>query len=262
MPSPGAGHWFGYEVAEGDELPVQLVCRPEQYHPVAVLRIIGTLDQVTGDALQQAVRRSLAAQPIRLLIDVARLRIGDPVGLAALGAVICQTLEWPDVPIVLCGADPETAAAVAAAPECGGLDYAADCDAALAAARDEPEPLRVRVRLRPVPDACRQARAVVVRACETWQRPDLIATSALIATELVANVVRHAHTTMEFTVGLRDGRLSVSVRDGSRRLPRPGDPGLTAAGGRGLRLVRELTEAWGVLPVSDGKVVWTQLGAA
>ena len=30
------------------------------------------------------------------------------------------------------------------------------------------------------------------------------------------------------------------------------------------RLVRDLTDAWGVLPVTDGKVVWTQLstGAA
>jgi hypothetical protein len=64
---------------------------------------------------------------------------------------------------------------------------------------------------------------------------------------------------MEFTVGLREGRMVLTVRDGSRRLPQPADPNLTDAGGRGLRLVRELTESWGVLPVSDGKVVWTQL---
>ena len=90
----------------------------------------------------------------------------------------------------------------------------------------------------------------------------MAATAALVATELVANVVRHAHTTMEFTVGLRDGRMCLTVRDGSRRLPTPVEPDLRAAGGRGLRLVRELTDSWGVLPVSDGKVVWTRFAAA
>jgi anti-sigma regulatory factor (Ser/Thr protein kinase) len=119
----------------------------------------------------------------------------------------------------------------------------------------------MRLRLRPVPDACRQVRQLVDQACSSWHLRNLSATAALIATELVANVVRHAHTTMEFTVGLRDGRMWLTVRDGSRDLPKPADPDVTDAGGRGLRLVRELTDSWGVMPVSDGKVVWTQLSA-
>jgi histidine kinase-like protein len=229
---------------------------------VAVLRISGTLDALTGDALQQAVRHSLAVLPTRLLLDVGRLQIGDPRGLTALSSVVCQTADFPSVPIVLCGADSATATAIAAAPDCSGLVYATDCDAALEQARDEPELPRLRVRLRPVPDACRVARQLVTHACDTWHRSDLAPTATLIATELVANVVRHARTTMEFTFGLRDGGVSMTVRDGSRRLPKPGEPGVRSAGGRGLRLVREMTEAWGVLPVSDGKVVWTRLGAA
>jgi hypothetical protein len=36
---------------------------------------------------------------------------------------------------------------------------------------------------------------------------------------------------------------------------------LDEAGGRGLRLVRDLSDAWGVLPVVDGKVVWATVGA-
>jgi len=228
---------------------------------VAVLRLSGTLDPVTGDALQQAVRHSLASGPDLLLLDIAGLRIGDPLGLAALSAVVCQTADWPDVPIVLCGASEETRSQIEKAPECANLGYAPDCAAALAAAGAEPETRKVRMRLRPVPDACRQARQLVTQACEAWHRADLAATAALIATELVANVVRHAHTTMEFTFGLRDGLLRISVRDGSRHLPKPADPSATAPGGRGLWLVRDLTDAWGVLPVSDGKVVWTRLSA-
>ena len=243
-------------------MPSQLVCRPERDLPVAVLRVTGTLDPITGDALQQAVRHSLAAEPTHLLLDVAELHVGDPLGLSSLSAVICQTHDWPNVPIVLCAAAPETRAAIEATPECADLRYADDCDAALAEFGAEPSPPRVRVRLRPVPDACRQVRQLVTQACEAWHRADLAATASLIATELVANVVRHAHTTMEFTFGLRDGRLSISVRDHSRSMPKPAEPGLTSPGGRGLWLVRDLTEAGGVLPVPDGKVVWTQLGAA
>jgi anti-anti-sigma regulatory factor len=227
--------------------------------PVAVLRVSGTLDVVTGDALQQAVRRMLATQPEKLLVDVAAMRIGDPLALAALSAVVGETAEWPNVPIVLCGAAPAMAETIAATDECARLGWAGDCARALAETGAEPEPRRIRVRLRPVPDACRQVRQLVTQACATWQQAEIASTAALIATELVANVVRHAHTTMEFTFGLRDGRLSIAVRDGSRHLPEPAEPGRSDAGGRGLRLVRDLTEAWGVLPVTDGKVVWTQL---
>jgi anti-anti-sigma regulatory factor len=247
----------------GGAVPSQLVCRPQQDLPVALLRVRGTLDLVTGDALQQAVRRSLAKQPEQLLIDVHDLRIGDPLGLAALGAVVCQTTEWPDVPIVLCGADRRTEKAIAADPDCARLAFATDGDAALAAAMAEagarPDAYQVHVRLRPVPDACRQVRGLVAQACAAWQRSDLAATAALIATELVANVVRHAQTTMEFSFGLRDGRINMTVRDHSRALPKPADPAVNAPGGRGLRLVRDLSEAWGVLPVTDGKVVWSRL---
>ncbi|GIE11145.1 hypothetical protein Afe05nite_29850 [Paractinoplanes ferrugineus] len=227
-----------------------------------MLRLSGTLDPLTGDALHLAVLGSLATDPDRLLLDVTDLRIGDPLGLAALSAVVDQTADWPDVPIVLCGATPETEAAIQATPACDGLDYAPTCEAALAEAAAEPVPPRLRLRLRPVPDACRQVRQLVTQTCDAWQRSDLAGTAALIATELVANVVRHAHTTMEFTFGLHNGELRMSVRDGSRRMPEPANPAVTSPGGRGLWLVRDLTDAWGVLPVSDGKVVWTRLSTA
>ncbi|MCA2218797.1 ATP-binding protein [Jidongwangia harbinensis] len=240
----------------------QLVCRPEQDLPVAVLRVNGVLDLVTSDALRRAVARSLSAQPEALLIDVSALDIDEPQGLSALRDVVCANATWPAVPIVLCGAGADTAAAITASPDCASVGTAPDCARALREASGRRHPARLRVRLRPVPDACRQVRHLVNQACQTWHHRELAATAALVATELVANVVRHAHTTMEFTVVLRDGSMWLSVRDGSRRLPRPADPGPADAGGRGLRLVRELTASWGVLPVSDGKVVWSQIAAA
>ncbi len=228
---------------------------------MALLRVSGVLDTVTSDALRFAMARSLSGQPEALLIDVSALEVSDPLGLGVLNEVIEETAEWPAVPIVLCGAGPETSAAFSSSLKSAAVSTAASCEQALLETAEEPEPRRIRVRLRPVPDACREVRQLVNQACGKWQRRELAATAALIATELVANVVRHAHTTMEFTVGLRDGRMCMTVRDGSRRLPRDVEPTVKDAGGRGLRLVRELTDSWGVLPVSDGKVVWTQFAA-
>ncbi|BCJ40420.1 hypothetical protein GCM10010168_32800 [Actinoplanes ianthinogenes] len=240
-------------------MPSQLVCRPEQDLPIAVLTVSGTLDRLTGDALGVAVRRSLADQPVKLLLDVTRLTVADPIALSTFGSVVCQTAEFPNVPIVVCGADPGTSAALATIPDCARVELATDRAAALADARTDPPPDRLRVRLRPVPEACRQVRNLVDQACARWHRTEFAATATLIATELVANVVRHAHTTMEFTLAVRDNRLTLAVRDGSRTMPRQLDPGLTDAGGRGLRLIRELSAAWGVLPTTDGKIVWTHL---
>jgi anti-anti-sigma regulatory factor len=239
----------------------QLVCRPEQHLPVAILRVSGVLDAMTKEALEHAVARALSAQPEALLIDVSALEIPDASALDVLGTVVCRTADWPAVPIVLCGAGPGTARTIATWPDCAAVSTATSCADALTGTKEEPEPRRIRVRLRPVPDACRQVRQLVTQTCTSWHRRELAGTAALVATELVANVVRHAHTTMEFTVGLRDGRVCLTVRDGSRLLPRPKAPGVGEAGGRGLQLVRELTDAWGVLPVSDGKVVWTHLTA-
>ncbi|AGZ43619.1 ATP-binding protein [Actinoplanes friuliensis] len=239
----------------------QLVCRPVQGLPVAILRVSGVLDGITQDALARAVDRCLSAQPETLLIDVSALEVPDAGALEVLSSVVGRTADWPAVPIVLCGAGPETTAAIQAWPGCATVTTAVSCEDALAQAAEEPEPRRIRIRLRPVPDACRQVRQLVTQACAGWQHSEISSTAALVATELVANVVRHAHTTMEFTVGLRDSRICLTVRDGSRLLPRPQQPGTAQAGGRGLQLIRELTDAWGVLPVSDGKVVWTQMTA-
>jgi anti-sigma regulatory factor (Ser/Thr protein kinase)/ABC-type transporter Mla MlaB component len=232
-----------------------LVCRPEQSLPVAVLRVRGGLGPDTSDALRRAVASCLVSQPEAVLVDLSGVRITDVGGLQVLPDLMSDTTQWPDVPIILCGPG-----ASALELECGRITYAESCAEALDAVAEEPEPRRIRVRLRPVPDACRQVRQVVSQACGTWQRSEMAATAALVATELVANVVRHAHTTMDFTLGLRNNKICLTVRDRSRRLPLPAEPGLDDAGGRGLRLVRELTDSWGVLPFSDGKVVWTHLG--
>ncbi|GLY00092.1 MULTISPECIES: ATP-binding protein [Actinoplanes] len=241
-------------------MPSQLICRPEGNLPVAVLTVAGTLDRITGDAFGAAVRRSLSVMPDRLLLDVARLRVAEPGALEPLAAAIRAATEFPDIPIVICGANADTRAALATDPALALVDVAGSRSDALEIL--DGEGARVRVRLRPLPEACRQVRRLVGDACSAWAHgAEVTSNATLVATELVANVVRHAHTTMQVTLGRRAGRITLAVRDGSRRMPRALEPTVADAGGRGLHLVRDLTDAWGVLPVTGGKVVWSRLVA-
>ena len=62
---------------------------------------------------------------------------------------------------------------------------------------------------------------------------------------------------------LEDGRtVQVEVTDGSATLPTPRPHAPLSATGRGLRIVEQLAERWGVRPAASGKTVWFQLCAS
>jgi anti-sigma regulatory factor (Ser/Thr protein kinase) len=88
---------------------------------------------------------------------------------------------------------------------------------------------------------------------------------ALLASELVSNCVRHAGASGSDTVSLRvsdrAGRIRLAVTDGGAGFARPaisrGDS--LAPGGRGLLIVDELADDWGVDDRSNGCTVWCEL---
>lgn len=91
-----------------------------------------------------------------------------------------------------------------------------------------------------------------------------VGTLALVVSELVANAVTHASS--EFTLELDvttgpDGRvaLHVAVSDEDSRLPRFEPLADDALGGRGMHLVRELSEEFGVEKTPAGKTVWCRV---
>jgi anti-sigma regulatory factor (Ser/Thr protein kinase) len=117
------------------------------------------------------------------------------------------------------------------------------------------------VSLPPKPASARVAREFVREACRDWSLDeDTCDDAALIANELVANVVDHARTSCDVTVS-RDGNgLRIDVEDLSPRpIPRPGPIDVTALRGRGLQVVVGLSRAWGVRERPRGKSVWAVL---
>ena len=122
----------------------------------------------------------------------------------------------------------------------------------------DPPPRAVLEELLPVAGASRRARDVVTDACLRWDLPNVVGAAAIIISELVSNVVDHAHTPMTIEVAHRDSHLYLAVHDGASTPPVPKDlAGDTRAlRGRGLMLIAAVATTWGYDPNNDGKTVW------
>ncbi len=86
-----------------------------------------------------------------------------------------------------------------------------------------------------------------------------------VASELVANAVRHARPLGDGCVRIRwkvkADTVEVEVSDGGGpSVPRPVPPSPWANSGRGLRIVRSLAHEWGVQEDKNGRTVWAALG--
>lgn len=82
---------------------------------------------------------------------------------------------------------------------------------------------------------------------------------ALVVSELAANAVLHAATPFTVAVHQVGSEVTIEVEDGNPTLPQVKDHGYEAPTGRGLRIVSELTDTWGVEPTVGGKVVWVKM---
>ncbi|WP_433270211.1 ATP-binding protein [Micromonospora vinacea] len=237
-----------------------ITCEVRTTAPVAVVRLTGPLHLGTMRAVHQALSDALVDQPEALVVDMAAVSVEDRLALSVFAAAARRAEEWPAVPVLLCSPSPVAARWLAESTTCRVLSVSADCAEATRLAGTTSS-LRMRARLEPVAGACRRARELVTDACARWNLPEASGPAALVLSELVGNVVRHAGTPMQVTVTLRRPYLHLAVVDGSSAQARAGGTDLHAEGGRGLMLVRELTQRWGSVPAGQGKAVWAMLPA-
>ncbi|WP_430784326.1 ATP-binding protein [Actinoplanes sp. G11-F43] len=210
--------------------------------------------------LRDQLYKCLAEQPDALLVDLSGLHVDQPLALSILPVVLRQAARWPGTPVLLCAPPPGTRRHLGIGAN-QRMPLFDSRDAALAHLHDGRRTMpSVSEELLPVSGSARHARDIATEACLRWDLPDLIAPASLVANELVANVVDHAHTMMTLRLSVRDRYLNIAVRDGSpeppvARTPAPAE----VLGGRGLLLVSELAHSWGHLPSKDGKVVWAAI---
>ncbi|SCF14099.1 anti-anti-sigma factor [Micromonospora coriariae] len=226
--------------------------------PVTVVRLRGPLDLGTMRPVHRVLDRALAAQPDALVVDLEEVTVRDRLALSVFAATARRAAEWPAVPVVLCAPPPAAARWLAESTTCRVVPVSRDCAEATRVAGAAAAP-RLQARLEPVAEACRRARELVVDACTRWNLPEAAGPAAVVLSELVGNVVRHAGTPMQVTLTLRRPYLHLAVVDGSRAAARPAGADLRAEGGRGLLLVRELAQRWGSVPAGQGKAVWAMV---
>lgn len=111
-----------------------------------------------------------------------------------------------------------------------------------------------------------EARSFVRRTLDTWGITERSDDMLACVSELTTNVVRHDETleaSFLVTLSGREDLLRIEVHDASRRRPQMRMPDVDSTTGRGLLLVNELADGWGVEPRNPrGKVVWTEFKIA
>jgi hypothetical protein len=124
--------------------------------------------------------------------------------------------------------------------------------------------LDAEVRLPGMTSSVPTARHFVESMLSAWGHPELGWTAAVCVSELASNCALHARTTFGVRVALTETAVRLEVTDGSLRLPVARDYGAEATTGRGLRMLDEIAERWGVdvHDVPAGKTVWVELDPA
>jgi len=120
-----------------------------------------------------------------------------------------------------------------------------------------------------LPDSVAVGRRSVRTTMACWNLDNLSADVELLTSELVTNAVDHAralcatpddpglcHLTLE---QFKPGSVVVSVMDSSSRRPKIKSPSKDDESGRGLQVVKELADRWGVRSTPTGKVVWAEV---
>jgi len=111
--------------------------------------------------------------------------------------------------------------------------------------------------LAPKLTSVREARSVLAEPMKRWELEDLIPTTELLVSELVTNAVKYSRG--EVTLRLvNEKALVCEVLDSSGALPRLRQPNSEDESGRGLQVVRQLSQRWGARRTATGKVVWCE----
>jgi PAS domain S-box-containing protein len=115
---------------------------------------------------------------------------------------------------------------------------------------------RVSRRLDPSASSAAEARRLVREAVTSVDRDDLVEVGELLISEVVTNAVVHAGTPVEIEVTVGPDGLRAEVSDGSRHLPAVRTQATLAGTGRGLHMLEQLVDSWGVQVRGAGKTVW------
>ena len=122
---------------------------------------------------------------------------------------------------------------------------------------------RARVDLPPVIASVPLARHLTLDVLRGWGAPHDLDDAALLVSELISNVVDHAHdeASLALELDLAGDWLRISVSDGSAIHPVVRELRAEQPRGRGLQLVEAIAERWGAEDHLGGKRIWFVLAS-
>jgi anti-anti-sigma regulatory factor len=244
----------------------------------AILAPVGHLNLAAVPSLRRALVKRLSEQPLAVICDLSGLWSIDPACATVFTTVANHPASyWPGTNLLLCCAQPAVKVVLGRLGTPQFLPVHPTLEEALNQAAARPPYLRAELPLGPSATAAAAARRFVRDTCWYWRLEDLddpddpmeqlwvqdlVDRAVLVASELVTNAVVHTKGPLRLRLEWRGERLHLAVYDRSPRLLRlaadPGDP--EAEGGRGLLIVDQLADRWGVHhPPGGGKVIWCML---
>jgi PAS domain S-box-containing protein len=117
-------------------------------------------------------------------------------------------------------------------------------------------------RLAPHPTSVGAGRRFIRQVLVDNSRDDLCEAAELVISEVVTNALVHAGTEVEVAARVGRSGVRIEVSDGSPHLPATKNYAELAATGRGLQLLEQMVDRWGVDSHEEGKTVWFELGTA
>ncbi|MFJ8630596.1 SpoIIE family protein phosphatase [Streptomyces sp. NPDC093568] len=218
------------EIAEAEGGPPLGVLRQAGF-PMSPLRLVpGTVIALTTDGLVESTEADIDAGMEHFARELAR---SDPAHLGLVAdALLVGARRSDDIALLLMRYD--------------GMAV---------------RPLRESWTVWRVPEAVGHARRFTRRTLRAWGVPAQDRDAVLlVVSELVTNALVHTDGRVRLDLTLVHQRMRVAVADASPRSPvRPSSVSWEATGGRGILLVEAMSVAWGTVPVSGGKQVWSEI---
>lgn len=108
------------------------------------------------------------------------------------------------------------------------------------------------------PRSARLARSFVSEVLQRYQVDFLIVESVtLMVSELASNCIRHTDSEFTISVAIENDAVVIEVTDLGKGLPSLRSPNLQELSGRGLEIVSDLSDGWGVKSRPGGTTtVW------